>query len=145
MNVRRWVVLILRMVLAAVFIYAAWTKLREPWLLFAMAIDAYGLLPQWGVTALARTLPRFELALGLLLLSGIWLRQTAILSSALLVVFFTVMLRSYLKGLQIDCACFGLGEAISLKTLFRDGLLVFSSMALTTLAFRRAPFSAKPI
>ena len=144
MTTRRWLVLILRVALAAVFVYAAWSKLRQPWLLFAMAIDAYGLLPQWAVMTLARALPWFELSLGIFLLTGIWLRQTATAASALLVVFFAVMLRSYAKGLQIDCACFGFGEAISLKTLLRDGLLVLSSVALTALAFRRAPYSARP-
>lgn len=141
---RRRLVLILRVVLAAIFLYAAYSKLSQPWLLFAMAIDAYGLLPQWAVLTLARTLPWCELALGILLLAGFWLRQVAIAASALLVVFFGVMLRSYAKGLQINCACFGLGEAISLKTLVRDGALVLSSLALTALAFRRAPRSAKP-
>jgi uncharacterized membrane protein YphA (DoxX/SURF4 family) len=141
---QRWMVLVLRVVLAAVFVFAAWSKLREPWLLFAMAIDAYGLLPQWAVMTLARALPWFELALGILLLTGFWLRHTAIAASALLVVFFAVMLRSYAKGLQIDCACFGFGEAISLKTLLRDGLLVLSSVALTALAFGRGPFFTKP-
>ena len=144
MSTRRWTVLILRVALAAVFIYAAWSKLRQPWLLFAMAIDAYGLLPQWAVDPLARVLPWCELALGILLVSGLWLRQAAIASSVLLVVFFSVMLRSYIKGMQINCACFGLGEAISLKTLVRDGLLLLSSVALTALAFRRGPLSAKP-
>lgn len=144
MNWRRWLVLILRVGLAAVFVYAAWSKLRQPWLLFAMAIDAYGVLPEWAVMTLARALPWFELALGLLLLTGFWLRQSAIAASALLVVFFAVMLRSYTKGLQIDCACFGFGEAISLKTLLRDGLLVLSSVALTALAFGRTTPSATP-
>ena len=144
MSTRRWVVLVLRIVLAAVFVYAAWSKLRQPWLLFAMAIDAYGVLPQWAVMALARALPWFELVLGILLLTGIWLRHTATVASALLAVFFAVMLRSYAKGLQIDCACFGFGEAISLKTLLRDGLLVLSSVALAALAFRPTPQSAKP-
>jgi len=143
-NWRRWLVLILRVGLAAVFVYAAWSKLRQPWLLFAMAIDAYGVLPEWAVMTLARALPWFELALGLLLLTGFWLRQSAIAASALLVVFFAVMLRSYTKGLQIDCACFGFGEAISLKTLLRDGLLVLSSVALTALAFGRTTPSATP-
>lgn len=141
---RRWVVLILRVVLAGVFLYAAYSKLRQSWLLFAMAIDAYGVLPQWAVVALARALPWCELAVGILLLTGFWLRQTAIAASVLLVVFFGIMLRSYGKGLQIDCACFGLGEAISLKTLLRDGVLLLSSVALTALAFCRAPFAAKP-
>lgn len=142
---RRWAVLILRVVLAGVFLYAAYSKLRQSWLLFAMAIDAYGLLPQWAVMTLARVLPWCELAVGVLLLTGFWLRQAAVAASALLVLFFAVMLRSYLKGLQIDCACFGLGEAISLKTLLRDGALLLSSVALTALAFGRARYSAKPI
>ncbi len=145
MKPRRWVELALRLALATVFLFAAYSKLRQPWLLFAMAIDAYGLLPQWAVMTLARTLPWCELALGILLLTGWWLRQTALVASALLVVFFAVMLRSYAKGLQIDCACFGLGEAISAKTLLRDGALVFSSVALTALAFRGRGYSAKRI
>ena len=144
MKFRRWLVLVLRLALAVVFLYAAWTKLRQSWLLFAMAIDAYGLLPQWAVITLARALPWLELALGILLLTGFWLRQTAMAASALLALFFAVMLRSYAKGLQIDCACFGGGEVISMKTLLRDGLLVLSSVALTALAFRRAPYAAKP-
>ena len=144
MNARRWIVLVLRVALAVVFIYAAWSKLRQPWLLFAMAIDAYGVLPQWAVTTLARALPWLELALGILLLTGFCLRHTAIAASALLALFFAVMLRSYAKGLQIDCACFGFGEAISLKTLLRDGLLVLSSVVLTVLAFGRGHYSAKP-
>ena len=143
MNTRRWLVRILRVALAAVFVYAAWSKLSQPWLLFAMAIDAYGLLPQWAVMTLARSLPWFELALGVLLLTGFWLRHAAVVASALLAVFFAVMLRSYAQGLQIDCACFGFGEAISLKTVLRDGLLVLSSAALTALAFGCAPCSAK--
>ena len=141
---RRWLILVLRVLLAAVFLYAAYSKLRQSWLLFAMAIDAYGLLPQWAVMTLARVLPWCELVLGILLLTGFWLRQAAIAASALLVVFFAVMLRSYAKGLQINCACFGLGEAISLKTLVRDAALLLSSVALTALAFRRAPLPAKP-
>ncbi len=139
---RRWLVPILRIALAAVFLYAAYSKLRQPWLLFAMAIDAYGLLPQWAVLALARTLPWCELALGVLLLTGWWLRKAAIAATVLLLVFFGIMLKSYSKGLEIDCACFGFGDTISAKTLVRDGVLVLWSMALTALVFRRAPYSA---
>ncbi len=140
---RRWLLLILRVVFAVVFLYAAYSKLRQPWLLFAMAIDAYHLLPQWAVMTLARTLPWCELALGILLLAGFWLRQVALAASLLLALFFGVMVRSYVKGLEIDCACFGFGEAISVKTLIRDGLLVASSVSLTVLAFRRARYAAK--
>ena len=37
----RALALILRLALGAVFIYAAWTKLRDPWAVFAVAIDSF--------------------------------------------------------------------------------------------------------
>ncbi len=137
MNMRRWLVLVLRLILGAVFVYAAYTKLRQPWLLFAMSIDSYQLLPEWAVLTIARTLPWLELLLGLALMAGYGLRYTATAASALLVAFFSVMLRSYAKGLGIDCGCFGVGEALSARTLARDGLLMAASVFLAAAAFRR--------
>ena len=129
--------LALRLVLGAVFVYAAWSKLRQPWALFALSIYAYGLLPEPAVIAVARTLPWAELLLGVLLASGRFLRVSAGAASALLVFFFAVMIRSYFKGLQIDCGCFGVGEALSWRTLARDATFLAASLALTLLAFRR--------
>jgi uncharacterized membrane protein YphA (DoxX/SURF4 family) len=114
----------LRLALAIVFLYAAYTKLRQPWLLFAMSIDAYQILPEWAALALGRTLPWLELLLGLLLATGVGLRYTAAGASILLAVFFAVMVRSYAMGMKIDCACFGLGEAIGPLTLARDGVVL---------------------
>ena len=128
--------LALRLLLGAVFIYAAYTKLRQPWLLFALSIDSYQLLPQWAVLTIARTLPWLELLLGLLLVSGFGLRWVALLTSAQLIIFFGVMLRAYAKGLGIDCGCFGAGEALTYKTLIRDGLLTAGAIVLTVSAFR---------
>jgi len=128
--------LILRLFLAAVFLYAAYTKLRQPWLLFAMSIDAYQLLPEWAVLTLGRTIPWLELTLGLLLASGIGLRYAAAGASVLLATFFAIMLQAYIKGMGIDCGCFGLGEKISPFTLTRDGLLLAMSITLAIVAFR---------
>ena len=104
-----------------VFLYAAYTKLRQPWLLFAMSIDAYQILPEWAALTLGRILPWLELLLGLLLATGFGLRYSAAGASILLAVFFAVMVRAYAMGMKIDCACFGLGEAIGPGTLARDG------------------------
>ena len=130
----RYVLIALRVALGIIFLYAAYTKLREPWLLFAMSIDAYQILPQWAVMTLGRTLPWLELLLGVLLAAGIGLRYTAAGASILLGVFFAVMVRSYAAGMNIDCACFGLGEKIGPATLARDGALLALSLALTFLA-----------
>ena len=128
--------LILRLLLGAVFIYAAYTKLRQSWLLFALSIDSYQLLPEWAVFALARTLPWLELALGVLLIAGVALRFLSIVATAILGLFFTVMLVSYFRGAGIDCGCFGVGEALSVKTLLRDGVLLAAAISLVILSRR---------
>ncbi len=153
-NLRGGLVLLARLALGAVFLYAAYSKLRPPihptpplsisLSLFAMQIDSYQLLPAWAVTPLARTLPFLELALGILLLVGVQLRVVASVTTALLLVFFGVMLRAYLKGLEINCGCFGPGETLSVKTLIRDGLLLGVSLALTLAAFSTARQKSAP-
>ena len=131
----RAVTLLLRVALGAVFVYAAWTKLRTPWELFAMSIDSYQLLPLKAVELVARTLPWFELAVGLLLIAGFWLRSAAAATALLLAVFFGLMVRAYAKGMEINCGCFGPGEIISWKTLLRDGSMLAAALALTVLSF----------
>jgi uncharacterized membrane protein YphA (DoxX/SURF4 family) len=135
-RVLRAVALALRIALGAVFVYAAWTKLREPWELFAMSIDAYKVLPDWAVLVVARTLPWAEMLIGLALMAGRWLRLSAAAASLLLLVFFALMVRAYAKGMQIDCGCFGGGDTISLRTLARDGGLLAGYLLLTWMSFR---------
>lgn len=130
------VTLALRLLLGAVFIYAAYTKLRQSWLLFALSIDSYQLLPEWAVFALARALPLLELALGVLLIAGVWLRYLSIVAAAILAAFFSVMVLSYFRGAAIDCGCFGVGEPLSVRTLLRDGVLLAAALALVVLARR---------
>ncbi len=130
--------LTLRVLLGAVFIYAAYTKLRQSWLLFALSIDSYQLLPEWAVFTLARTLPALELALGVLLVAGVWLRYLSVVAAAILALFFSVMIVSYFRGAGIDCGCFGVGEPLSLKTLVRDGVLLLAALTLVVLARARS-------
>jgi len=117
--------------------YAAWVKLRLPWQLFAMSIDSYQLLPPSIVEVLARTLPWFELVLGMVLIAGAWLRITSAVTSLLLLVFFSLIVRAALKGQEISCGCFGPGETISWKTMLRDGSMLAGSLFVTAMAFMR--------
>ena len=140
----RTIALALRVLLGAVFVYAAYTKLRQSWLLFALSIDSYQLLPERAVYAVARTLPLVELALGVLLIAGVWLRYLSILAAAILGLFFSVMAVSYFRGAGIDCGCFGVGEPLSAKTLVRDGVLLAAAIALVAYT-RRRPNPQSPI
>jgi uncharacterized membrane protein YphA (DoxX/SURF4 family) len=124
-----------RIVLGAVFVYAAYVKLRDPWQLFAMSINSYEVLPLAMAETAAHVIPWVELALGLMVIAGIWLRVTGTILSLVLLTFFTLMVRAYAKGMQINCGCFGPGEAISWKTLLRDGSMAAAAIAMTCLAF----------
>jgi uncharacterized membrane protein YphA (DoxX/SURF4 family) len=135
-NKRRIIVTALRIALGCMWIYAAYMKLKDPWMLFAMSIDSYHILPEWAVLTVARTLPWLELAIGLALIAGLLLRYASILSAGILCVFFVAMLSAYMRGLAIDCGCFGPGDAISWKTFLRDGALLSAAVLLAFLSWR---------
>jgi uncharacterized membrane protein YphA (DoxX/SURF4 family) len=127
----RAVALVLRIALGAIFVYSAWSKLKDPWALFAMAVDSYQALPLWGVEWIARTLPWVELLIGALLIVGRWMRVATVACSLLLLLFFGLVVRAHVKGIEINCGCFGPGEAISWRTLLRDGAMLAGSLLLT--------------
>src|ERR1700730_3768549 len=143
-----------RLALAAVFLLAAYAKMRPqasmPWsigsvktslAMFAMEEDSYQLLPAPAVSTVAHLLPPFELFLGLWLLSGLAVRISTLVTPLLLAGFFAVMVRSYALHLGINCGCFGPGEQLGPKTLIRDGSLLLLSIAVTIGSFlsRRMP------
>jgi uncharacterized membrane protein YphA (DoxX/SURF4 family) len=134
-RVVRIAALLLRIVLGGIFLYAAYTKLSLPWQIFAMGIDSYKVVPEWGAELAARTLPWAEVAIGLLLIAGRLPRISTAATSALLLVFFGLMVRAYAKGMEIDCGCFGPGETISWKTLTRDGAMLAGALFITVVAF----------
>ena len=132
----RQILLAIRVILGAVFVYGGYVKLRVPWALFGMAIDSYHLVPLRFIEPLARTIPWFEVALGLLLIFGWLLRISATTVSLTLAIFFAAMLHAFLNHQEINCGCFGPGEPISKWTLLRDGSMLAGSLLLTWMALR---------
>lgn len=140
-------ILVLRLVIGVIFLYAVYTKLKESYLLFAMSIDSYQILPPDAILIVARTLPWVELAIGLWLLIGWRITLAALSATAILGAFFAIMAFTYGRGVAIDCGCFGLGEAMTWKTLLRDGTLVAASAVLAwlSLATRRSDAPARMV
>ncbi len=156
-TLRRGFLLLGRLFLGGLLIYAGYAKLILPGMyphppvgvalaLFATQIDSYQLLPPWAVIQLARSLPFAEIALGLLLVIGWQLRIWASFATALLLGFVVIVVRSYAKGLEINCGCFGPGEALTIKTVLRDGALLALTAGIAVCAFLEArashPWSA---
>jgi uncharacterized membrane protein YphA (DoxX/SURF4 family) len=132
-----------RIALGLIFLVAAYTKLHfnGSWhfgdyhFFFAMAIDSYKMLPTSVVEVMGRVLPWFEVAVGVWLISGIGLRWSGLLTSALLLVFIGAMTRAKILGLEINCGCFGNNEKLGAVTLIRDASLLVLSLAVTIGAF----------
>jgi putative oxidoreductase len=107
-NSRRYAVHAVSLAVAAVFIYAGIDKIRDP-LQFADSIAAFAILPAVLINLLAMGLPPFEIASGLLLI-GPWTRRVGSLAVAIILVVFIIALSSaLLRGLTLDCGCFGVG------------------------------------
>jgi uncharacterized membrane protein YphA (DoxX/SURF4 family) len=144
----RTLLIIGRLALAGIFLFAAYAKLKPQaamgWSassvkislsMFAMQVDSYQLLPPQLVGPAAHFLPLFELFLGLWLLSGVLFRYAALTTTLLLGAFFAMMVRTYRMGLEINCGCFGPGERLGVGTLVRDGSLLAFAIAVTVGAF----------
>ncbi len=105
---RDYAVLALSLVLAAVFIYAGGDKLRDL-RSFADNIFGFSLLPPMFIDLLALSLPLFEIGCGLLLLAPPTRRVGALAVALVTVMFLVALASALLRGLTLDCGCFGTG------------------------------------
>ncbi|MGC1618385.1 MAG: DoxX family protein [Candidatus Acidiferrum sp.] len=164
LNLRRAVIWLGRLILGGIFIYAGYSKAFLPnsnfWPFFilkfsinmnisnfAAQVEAFKLLPPWGVQFVAHTLPFTEIILGLLVLIGWRLRIWATLLTLIMLGFFSVVLRAYLLHMDINCGCFAVPEPINLKKVLEDLALSVLAVAMTVCAFIEArrphPWAAK--
>jgi putative oxidoreductase len=96
-----------RIVLGGVFVVAGATKIPNPGAL-ASAIRSYELpLPELFVSLSAHALPYFEVLLGAYLLAGLFTKISAWVTSGLTALFLLALVQGALRGLEVDCGCFG--------------------------------------
>jgi uncharacterized membrane protein YphA (DoxX/SURF4 family) len=100
-------VLLLRLVLGVVFIYAAADKILRP-AEFARAVANYQILPSILINPAALLLPWVEAVCGLALLSGRLIRGSAAIISTMLIIFIAALAAALWRGLDISCGCFSL-------------------------------------
>ncbi|HXW83037.1 MAG TPA: MauE/DoxX family redox-associated membrane protein [Candidatus Binataceae bacterium] len=96
------------LVIAAVFAYAGFNKITDP-SDFADNIFGFAILPPALINLLALALPPFELGLATLLLIPYSRRIGALAAMLLTLIFCAVLLSALLRGLTLDCGCFGVG------------------------------------
>ncbi len=119
-------VLLCRLIVGGVFIYASLDKLTHPQA-FATVIHNYHLVPYALLHPVALLLPMVEFVLGSALVVGVGRRGAALLAALLTLVFMGGIASALSRGLDISCGCFNTagGHAVGLSLLWRDlGLLL---------------------
>jgi uncharacterized membrane protein YphA (DoxX/SURF4 family) len=106
-----WVSTAARAVLGGVFLVAGALKVADPQASVA-AVRAYQLLPAELGTAVGWGLPFAEIAVGLLVLAGLATRAAATTAAGMLLVFVAAVASAAVRGLSIDCGCFGNGGPV---------------------------------
>jgi hypothetical protein len=116
------ILLVARLLLAAVFAVAALAKLADPSGTRA-SLRGFG-LPAWAAGPGVWALPFVELAVAGLLVPADTARVGAVAALALLVVFSAVLARELVRGENVNCNCFGALSAPSAsRALVRNGVL----------------------
>ena len=165
----------LQLVLGGIFVWAGVTKMPNP-LAFADSIASFKILPLILINPLALSLPPLEIVTGLILIGTIGVRRLLTDQGAmnraptspsddgsytrrlrrlgafsvivLCSIFCLAILSALVRGIPVDCGCFGSDVTSAMKTwlaLGRDALLGMMSVAMYRHELARGENSAAPI
>jgi uncharacterized membrane protein YphA (DoxX/SURF4 family) len=95
---------------STVLVAAAWPKLADA-AAFAEAVANYRLLPQELIGPVALVVPIVELVLVAALLTGVAARGAGLATAALMTVFAVAIAQAQLRGIDLQCGCFGGDDA----------------------------------
>jgi uncharacterized membrane protein YphA (DoxX/SURF4 family) len=124
----RWLNVALRLVIGGVFMYAAVPKVLHPGT-FAIAVRGYKLIPFAYSNLFAIAVSWSELVAATMLILGILTRKAAGAIFILLLVFVAAISTVLVRGMVIDCGCFGEGGGAhtSWILLVRNVLMMFGA------------------
>lgn len=125
--------MILKVILAAIYIYAGGAKIFNIYLFKTTILAYYSFLPELVALSIAIVFPWVEILIGLALILN-WKTKFSSMLLFLLSLFFLVQtILNYNNLMPYGCGCFGFGgpEKITLFNIFRD----FSIMLLAGLVY----------
>jgi uncharacterized membrane protein YphA (DoxX/SURF4 family) len=124
----KYILIAFRLVVGGIFIWAGVSKIIDP-LGFAQDIANYRVFPAGISFFLALVLPWMEVICGAFLILGIFRYASALLISGFLAVFLALIIVTIIRGIDIDCGCFGsLGAKVDYKLILADSVLLFFSL-----------------
>ena len=141
-------VILCRLVLGGVFIYASLDKIANP-AEFAKAIGNYHVLPFGLENLLALFLPWLELITGILLIAGIMVDGATILIISMNIVFIFAISQALARGISIECGCFSVstegGSNIGFQTILRDFVYLIMDFIIYYRQDKRLEFYPKSV
>jgi uncharacterized membrane protein YphA (DoxX/SURF4 family) len=111
-----WLTLAFRLILGGVLLVAGALKVSDPYS-SATSVRAYQILPVDLANFLGFVLPFAEVAIGIFLIVGIWVRLNALAGGALMVMFIIAIGQAWIRGISLDCGCFGKGGLLETDEL----------------------------
>ncbi|MCK4644764.1 MAG: DoxX family membrane protein [Candidatus Aminicenantes bacterium] len=122
------ILLAFRLIVGGVFIWAGILKIIDP-LGFAQSVANYRIFPSALSFFLALVMPWMEVVCGAFLVFGIFRRASSFLFSGLLGAFLVLVAVTILRGIDVDCGCFGsLSLKVDYKLILTDSVLLFFSL-----------------
>lgn len=119
---RRLLPRVLELLCAALFLYAGCTKAWDP-ASFARSIENYQLLPAWPSALMALYLPWLEMIAAGALIVGKTRQAALSILCGLCLVFVIALSTAWIRGLDIQCGCFGENSSTVVAALIRAALL----------------------
>ena len=127
--------LVFRLLVGGVFVYSGIVKALDP-LDFAEQVRNYRTVGQDLAFLVAVYLPWLEVLAGAFLVAGVLKKASAALISLLLGGFIVLVAVTIIRGIDVDCGCFGtLSRRADWRLLLED--VVFFGMSLAVLLARK--------
>lgn len=124
----RWLILLFRLILGGVFIWAGALKIVDP-LGFAQSIKNYQVVSQSLAFLAAIWLPWVEVLSGAFLILGFFKRSAALLISLMLIGFIGLVALALLRGIDTSCGCFGsFSRRADLSLILGDAVLLYFAL-----------------
>ena len=135
--------LLARLIVGGVLVYAGFSKALAPTAEFAAALSNYQIFPTAWLTPMAFAIPWVEIWTGLFLIAGLYTFWAALVASLLFASFLTVLNVAKMHHIDLaSCGCFGAETFSPAVTLKMDSGLFVLALVLLALNRKKRAFTA---
>lgn len=134
-----------RLIIGGIFLTAGLAKISDP-VSFLLTLRKFDLFPDISARFLAVYLPWLEFVIGFFIILGMLHRAGSVLLALLNILFAAAILSVIMRGMEIDCGCFGLlGDVLNLpdmadmKAVIRN--VIFAGICLAIFLSKKTIFS----